>query len=563
MERNRLTGRQAAARCCPGVGIVLVLVGLCLQGGCKPQSDNSSPDSPESAPAATPREVWKVQYIKGTKVGYGRTTSREIDRAGRRLIEIEGLDHLTVKRFGETTEQKVRFTCTETPDGTLIDFQTELAMGPVPLLSKGRVEGNELIIETTTQGKTSTTRIPWSADYGGFQATEQTLRRKPLGPGEKRTIHALMPGFNQVAAVEMSAGDFQPVKLLTGTYNLLAIDTTITFAGGQSIKGTMWTDRTGEVLKDRSEAMGLESFQTTKAQALDKTDAGGFDLGLDVTVKVDRPIDRPHDTSRIRYRVHLADSDPAGAFVAGASQQVESIDEHTARITVYALRPDSPAVNPDASSDPPSDADRLPNNLIQSDDPLIVKMAAEAAGDTKDAWSTAVALEGYVKRIIKLKDFSQAFATAAEVARSRVGDCTEHAVLLAALARARKIPARVAIGLVYMQGTQSFGYHMWNEVYIGKRWIPLDATLGRGGIGAAHLKLVDSSLEGASAYSSFLPIVHVAGRLKIEVLDVKGGRAARQRERDREPGFRDQYPAGTLTPEFGTLAPGPCPLTPS
>ena len=42
-------------------------------------------------------------------------------------------------------------------------------------------------------------------------------------------------------------------------------------------------------------------------------------------------------------------------------------------------------------------------------------------------------------------------ATAAEVARSREGDCTEHAVLLAALARARGIPARVAMGLVYVR----------------------------------------------------------------------------------------------------------------
>ncbi len=529
MERNRLTGRQAVACWRPGLGVVLLLVGLCLQGGCKPQSDDSSTDSSGNAPADsrqaannnTFREAWKVQYIRGTKVGYGRTTSREIDRAGRRLIEIEGLDHLTVKRFGETTEQKVRFTCTETPDGTLIDFQTEISMGLVPVVSKGRVEGDELVIETSTQGKTSSTRIPWSADYGGFQAIEQSLRRKPLKPGENRTVHALMLGFNQVAAVAMTAGDFEPVKLLTGTYKLLAIDATITFADGQSVKGIMWSDRTGEVLKDRSEAMGLESFQATEAQALNETDTGEFDLGLDVTVKVDRPIANPHETSRIRYRVHLDESDPAAVFVAGASQRVESLDEHTAKITVYALHPDSKAVNPDAPSDPPTDADRLPNNLIQSDDPLIVKMAAEAAGDSKDPWKTAVALESYVKRTIKLKDFSQAFATAAEVAKSRVGDCTEHAVLLAALARARKIPARVAIGLVYMQGAQAFGYHMWNEVYIGKRWIPLDATLGRGGIGAAHLKLVDSSLEGASAYSSFLPIVHVAGRLKIEVLEIE------------------------------------------
>jgi transglutaminase/protease-like cytokinesis protein 3 len=123
-----------------------------------------------------------------------------------------------------------------------------------------------------------------------------------------------------------------------------------------------------------------------------------------------------------------------------------------------------------------------------------------------------------VKQNITRKDFSQAFASAAEVARTRHGDCTEHALLLAALARACGIPARVAVGLVYVEGSGVFGYHMWTEVFVSNTWIPVDATLGRGGIGAAHLKLAQSSLEGGDACSSFLPVLNVMGRLRIQVL---------------------------------------------
>jgi hypothetical protein len=94
-------------------------------------------------------------------------------------------------------------------------------------------------------------------------------------------------------------------------------------------------------------------------------------------------------------------------------------------------------------------------------------------------------------------------------------------VLLAGLARARGIPARVAIGLVYQASTQSFAYHMWNELWLTDRWVPMDATLGRGGIGAAHLKLADSNLAGAQAYSCFLPVAQVIGQLKIEILEVE------------------------------------------
>ena len=147
--------------------------------------------------------------------------------------------------------------------------------------------------------------------------------------------------------------------------------------------------------------------------------------------------------------------------------------------------------------------------------------AEKAAGGETDPWRVAVALERYVNREVKKKNFTQAFATAAEVAKSREGDCTEHAVFLAALCRARGIPARVAIGLVYMEGAKAFGYHMWTEVYIDKRWIPIDGTLALGGIGAGHLKIAHTNLQGASAYSAFLPVVQVLGRLKIEIIDAR------------------------------------------
>ena len=52
----------------------------------------------------------------------------------------------------------------------------------------------------------------------------------------------------------------------------------------------------------------------------------------------------------------------------------------------------------------------------------------------------ACRLEKLVRDKMQAQDFSQAFATAAEVAETLQGDCTEHAVLLAALCRAREIP---------------------------------------------------------------------------------------------------------------------------
>jgi len=262
----------------------------------------------------------------------------------------------------------------------------------------------------------------------------------------------------------------------------------------------------------------MDSYRTTAAEAQREGSAGMADLTANLAVPLAKPLRLGHKARRIRYRVTLEGKNPADVFVAGPSQQVKPLAGQAAEITVLALRPND-GQSPAAASDAPTDDDRQPNNLVQSDDPLVVAMAREAAGDETDAWKLATRLEQFVHRAITRKDFSQAFATAAEVARTREGDCTEHAVLLAALARARGIPARVAIGLVYLGSSSAFAYHMWDEVFVGGRWIPLDATLAQGGIGAAHLKLATSNLKGASAFTSFLPVVEVIGRLKIEVLD--------------------------------------------
>ena len=498
----------------------LLTLAILACNGCR-QATQEAALAQDGPAGAAQRETWNVCYIGGSKVGYERTAVRPILRNGEPGIEIEGLVHLTVKRFNDATEMEVRFQSNETAQGKLLDFESTVSAGVAPLVTTGKVDGNLLRITTTTQGKSISTSIPWSDDWGGFLAVEQSLQRKPMAAGERRTLRALAPGSNQVADVELVAVDHETVKLLAGAYDLLRIESLVKLPGGQSIRETLWTDRTGEILRRKADAMNLESFRATKEVALEEGGQAAFDLGEGLAVKIGRPLERPHQTARVRYRVSLQDGDPAAVFTAGPSQQVKPLESNAAEVTVYALRPDSEQFHREAPEDPAGDEYRRPNNFIQSDDLGIVAMAEKAAGGIEDPWQVALALERYVQSVITKRDYTQAFATAAEVAQTGAGDCTEHAVLLAALARARGIASRVAVGLVYMPSHQAFGYHMWNEVYIGDRWIPVDATLAMGGIGAAHLKLAHHSLDGAAAYVSFLPIAQVAGRLKIEVIEVE------------------------------------------
>lgn len=518
----RVFGRPAACLVVV-VGIALLSTG-CNQQAAQPAHAEKSARLDESASDASAKgngesaaeEEWDVYFIQGVRVGYARTTKREIDDEGRKLLRFDGESHLSVKRFGQATDLGFEITSLETPEGALLSLTSLVEMGQKPTSVSGWVEDGKLHLQTTTAGKTAASEIEWPAEAGGYFAMEQHLARKPMQPGERRQLQALIPMSNALGAIELVAADYEVTDLLSGTYDLLRIKSTIDQPGGK-LEETLWADRSGAVLKTFSPVMQMSSYRTTKAVALEKPEVL-FDLGDASTVKVAKPLEDAHGSKRARYRVELIGGDPASVFESAPGQQVKSTGPNTAEITVEALRPETPLAEQEISK--PTGADLEPNRFIQSDDPKIIAMAREAAGNEQDPWKVATALERYVHDAVEEKNYSTAFASASEVAESREGDCTEHAVLLAALLRSLKMPARLAIGLVYAPSEQGFAFHLWTEVYLNGRWLPLDGTLGRGGIGAAHLKLADSSLAGDNAYASFLPVAQVLGRLKIEVLDI-------------------------------------------
>ncbi len=483
----------------------------------------------EEASGAGDQTYWQACYLQGDKIGYAETSTRRLQEDGRELIETSSHNRIRVKRFGNDIQLDVETTSVETPAGEVLRFESKTISGADPDTISGRREGDQMLLETTIAGKRSSSQMPCGRDVRGFHGVEQSLERAPLLPGQQRRLGLLLPLMSQVvvAQVELAARDLEPTKLLDRTEPLLYIDESMTLPGEKPapIHSSLWTDRAGRVLKLSPESVaGMEeiNYRTTRAVALADTGVARFDLGNDPIVKIDKPLPAPWQTKRVRYRVELDGKDPAELFPASATQQVTSKGPHTAEILV--LAPDLAAKTPSGAK--PTPQETSPSGMVQSDDPTIAAMAREARGSSKDPLTVARSLEKFVYDKVATKDFSQAFSSALEVARSKQGDCTEHAVLLAALARASGLPSRVAIGLVYVEQKQGFGYHMWTEVYIDGRWLPLDATLGRGGIGASHLKLSDSNLadsgaSGESAFTSLLAVMQVIGRLKISVLEAK------------------------------------------
>jgi transglutaminase-like putative cysteine protease len=154
-----------------------------------------------------------------------------------------------------------------------------------------------------------------------------------------------------------------------------------------------------------------------------------------------------------------------------------------------------------------------PEPLIQSDDERIRNHARSItvaqAQWRQDPKSVAAQLNTSVYRMLE-KTITFSIPNAVQVLETRRGDCNEHTVLYVALARALGLPARTAVGLVYVNG--AFFYHAWPEVWLGE-WVAVDPTFGQVPADASHIRFVIGGL------AQQVEILRLIGNLDIEVLE--------------------------------------------
>ena len=154
-----------------------------------------------------------------------------------------------------------------------------------------------------------------------------------------------------------------------------------------------------------------------------------------------------------------------------------------------------------------------PEPLIQSDDERIIDARRADHGPgvewLQDPKEVARQLTTAVYDMLD-KEITFSVPNAVQVLETLQGDCNEHTVLYVAMARALGLPARTAVGLVYVNG--AFFYHAWPEVWLDE-WVAVDPTFGQYPADASHIRFVIGGL------AQQVEIVRLIGNLDIEVLD--------------------------------------------
>jgi hypothetical protein len=319
----------------------------------------------------------------------------------------------------------------------------------------------------------------------------------------------------------------ESIEIFGKKYQAIKSRTTMNM-GGVEVTSNSWSDDQGNVLRADQQLMGI-TMQQLRADRERALGAGaGAEMMIDTLVRPNRRIDG-QKARKIKYRLTLSGGEGSLSSLPTTGMQKVVDSSANGSVKLLVQRQDHAALAHSAGrlDNYSSDFDEYlaAGPVINWQDPEVKKMAADAKGNETNAYRLADKLRRYVSSAIRDKNLDIGFATASEVARNLEGDCSEHGVLLAALARANGIPSRVVVGLVYVEqflGQKGvFGFHMWTQMYIDGRWVDFDAAMGESDCNPTHIAVATSSLQSEGLMELVGPLLKVIGNLKIEVLEVK------------------------------------------
>jgi hypothetical protein len=442
---------------------------------------------------------WKGVYYRGDKIGFMVTETVPLADG----FELHEDGRLQMALLGATSAVKLSTRVVVDRAFLLRSFEFSLDPGTGPLRVQGSLAGRRLHLTVSSRsGSRSEDRDLSEVPALSLNLSRQ-LAAKGLTPGAHHEVQVFDPATLRNAPMSL---DVHAREIVSAAGRPLpAFKVVMRFAG---ITSTSWVTDTGEVVREES-PLGLIVVTETQQRATAMAVPGNVQLDLLEAAAVvplsPRRIDDPAAVERIRLR--LEGPDLSGPDLQGAGQSL--------RDNVVEIR-DTQGVKA-GPADYEVDRYLQPEAFLESDAPEIVEEARKATTGATTPRARAEKLVRYVAALLEKKP-TVSLPSAREVLRTKVGDCNEHTALYVAMARAAGLPARIAVGLVYLRG--AFYYHAWAEVYLAEGadrglWMPVDPTLNQFPADATHLRLARGGLDRQAA---ILPLI---GRIKITILDLE------------------------------------------
>jgi len=479
---------------------------------------------------------WFEARLMGKKAGHLHST---VERREERIISTLEM-HFALQRGEVEVELSVRQRFRETLDGRPLGFEHELRLAGQPIRQKGVIRGARLTLTTEQFGATTKQTYAFDAEtkFSWGQLLEQ--RRRGLKTGTRYRFKTYDPSVAVDRAIDADVEVLGPERVPVGGRPTRAIRTRMITNLAVPVTSETWVDEDGLPLISSVKlgAIEMEIVRTDRESAL----AGGRgpEMLFSTLISVRGEFDRR--ARRVVYRLRIGGDEEMPDLPTTGMQTWKRLGQNEIEIAVSRIDWDAvrrPAARPDEIPADISETFLQASTYLDINDPGVRRLARRGARGAEGPAELADGLRRFVTDYVEDKGLDVGFATASEVAKTRKGDCTEHGVLLAALARARGLPARVVAGIVMVpqadpdddpprrpldarENTKrrlrpaQFGYHMWTQVYLDGRWIDLDSALRQTECDATHIALAALPLNTEGIFEGTVKIVPLLGRLEIE-----------------------------------------------
>jgi hypothetical protein len=388
-------------------------------------------------------------------------------------------------------------------DWRLVSLEHEADQIGRPVYVTARREGDKLLVTRRSPDGETKKELDLPADFGLEMRVLQALLDGQLKVGWEQTFTSFDADMTSLDTITLRV-----VARLEGEEPGWRLETRSKVLG--MAMETEVSD-TGVLLRQSAPGMlGMKLERVTQQEAL--ADLEPFLLSSSVPVEQD--LGDPEKLTQVRLQVSSSSSAPETLF-PNTPRQTMAVVDGAAILTVRQGRVPQVTVKL-----PVTGAEFLPflqpSAVAPSDDARVQAKAREIIGNERNAWAAARLLMAWVYRNMVKVSSEPRPMSALEVLGAMQGDCTEHTVLLAALAQSVGIPARMVAGLTYAD--KAFHYHAWNELYVGE-WVEMDATWGEETLDAGHVQIAAAALDGAAIARMSLASSKTMGTLGLKVLE--------------------------------------------
>lgn len=460
---------------------------------------------------------WYGVYMFGQKTGWGYHTVERVVSGNKTNYLTRDALWLSVKRHDTRLKIINKTEYVESTKGALKGFFYYEMNGESFKVNRGKLVNNTLYWTNSDGTRTNSfQRVVTGKLYTPLQL-ERLVAANGYRPAVYTNIRYFFGDFpGQDRVMKLTVTKPEQVNLLGEQKELIRVEYDL----GPFIKLNTWITGSGIVYKSSSMNI-VELYRMPKKIALQPGDPR--DLLQFSAVRSSKQLIDPAAVEKLRVRIHFKKGQrpvkiPTGVMQRISAQTSDYVELQIKRVAVNQSDQDNILKKKELQSRFGEYLKSTP--FLQADAPLIRQLAGRIKGGLQQPRLIAKRMAKWVYENIKKKNYSVILDTALQTVKKLEGDCTEHAVLLAALCRAAGIPSRVVVGLVYSDQMKQpgFFFHMWTEAFTGK-WIPLDAALGGAFVDATHIAFSKSGLE--DNYSAFEEISRIILFIKsrIEVLD--------------------------------------------